>query len=65
MNTELVTEYVELCGQITAQALFSEEVEQGYYDQLDKLWYGKMTDAERDEAQRRLRTITKITKEKP
>lgn len=54
MNPSLVAEYVDLCGQITAEAMFSKEVEQHYYDRLDQLWYSEMTQAERDEAQRRL-----------
>ena len=55
MNEALVIEYVELSGQITAEALFSKEVEQRYLDRLDQLWYAEMTEADRDEAQRRLR----------
>lgn len=54
MNEALVIEYVELNGQITTEALFSKEVEQHYYDRLDQLWYVEMTQADRDEAQRRL-----------
>ena len=54
MNSVLVTEYVDLCAQITAAAMFSKEVEQHYYDRLDQLWYSEMTQADRDEAQRRL-----------
>lgn len=54
VNTALVTEYVDLCAQITAEALFSKEVEQRYYDRLDQLWYAEMTQADRYEAERRL-----------
>ena len=54
MNEAIVTEYVELSGQITAEAMFSREVEQRHYDRLDHLWYAEMTDVDRAEAQRRL-----------
>ena len=54
MNEALVIEYVELNGQIIAEALFSREVEQRYYDRLDRLWYAEMTQDDRVEAQKRL-----------
>lgn len=56
MNDAVVAEYVELCEQIAAQSLFSEGDEQKLYDRLDRLWYGKMSDDDRSEAQHRLRT---------
>ena len=58
MNEALVLEYVELSGQITAEALFSQEVEQRYLDRLDQLWYAEMTQDDRDEVQRRLHPPT-------
>jgi len=49
-----VTEYVDLCALVAAEALFAEAVEQRHYDRLDRLWYVEMTDADRDEAQRQV-----------
>jgi len=54
VNSTVVAEYVELCAQIAAEALFAEEVKQHRYDRLDQLWHAEMTEADRSEAQRRL-----------
>jgi len=54
MSDGVVTEYVELCEQIAAEALFAEEVEQRLYDRLDQLWYAEMSAADREEAAGRL-----------
>jgi len=56
MNEAVVIEYVDLRAQVAAEVLFSEEVEQGYYDRLDQLWYIEMTEDDRAEALRRLST---------
>lgn len=56
MDAAVIAEYVELCELIAAQSLFSEGDEQKLYDRLDRLWYGKMSDDDRLEAQQRLRT---------
>jgi hypothetical protein len=61
VNEAIVIEYVELSGQITAQAMFSREVEQRFYDRLDQLWYAEMTDDDRVEAQRRLSAPAKAS----
>lgn len=54
MSDAIITEYVELCEQIAAEALFAEEVEQRLYDRLDRLWYAEMSAADREEAVNRL-----------
>lgn len=54
MSDAAVAEYVDLCEQIAAEALFAEEVEQRLYDRLDRLWYAEMSVADREEAAARL-----------
>jgi hypothetical protein len=54
VNEAVVAEYVELCEQIAAQSLFAEGDEEQLYDRLDRLWYDKMSSADRAEAQQRL-----------
>lgn len=62
MNDVLVSEYVDLCEQIAAQALFSEWTEQRLCDRLDRLWHTEMTADDRAEAQARLNAKAQIWK---
>ena len=54
MSEGLITEYLELCERIAAEALFAEAVEARLYARLDQLWYGEMSTADRVEAQAQL-----------
>lgn len=56
MPEAVVTEYVELCERIAAEALFSEGAEDKLYDRLDRLWYVEMSAEDRALAQDRLRS---------
>ena len=54
MNEALVTEYVELCVQLAALVV---ETEESFYTRLDQLWYAEMTDVDRAEAEQRLNKL--------
>ena len=54
MNEALVTDYVELCAQLAA---LDVETEERFYARLDQIWYAEMTEADRSEAERRLSAL--------
>jgi len=58
MNDALVTEYVELCAQLSGleHSGLDAETEDRLYAKLDKLWY-EMTDQERRESENRLTAL--------
>ena len=58
MNEAAVTEYVELCAQLSGLQISGLDVdtENRFYDKLDSLWYS-MTDEERRESERRLTAL--------
>ena len=51
MNEDIVTEYVELCAQLSGLDVDTEE---RFYARLDRLWYLVMSTEDRAEAERRL-----------
>jgi len=55
MNDDAITEYVDLCEQLTATELLDHETaEAQLYARIDELWYAVMTEEERAEAEDRL-----------
>jgi len=55
MNDDVITEYVDLCEQLTAIELLDHATaEAPLYARLDELWYVVMTDEDRVEAEDRL-----------
>lgn len=54
-----VTEYVDLWKQLSAFPLGNVLSEQQICDRLDELWYFKMTDDEREEAEKKLAKVVK------
>lgn len=65
MNTEAITEYLELSEQIAAEALFSEQTEQKLCDRLDQIWYAEMSEDDRAEALRQLRDKARAWDRRP
>jgi hypothetical protein len=54
MNEAVITEYVELCAQLSALDI---ETEEKFYARLDALWYRELTGEDRTEAERRLTAL--------